>query len=141
MFARQSARDLLGGPSHRKAVPHKAAQVRLAFQLEAAIPSASAFGKLLGADRLIASGPDLGPNAVAPQFAADRSWRPPQIRRYSSLLFTACMPAVNLDPLLKAELAISLFHRNNTPSRCCTCSVNSGDLGRGRLIHSTFLPY
>lgn len=113
MFARQSACDLLGGPSHRKAVPHKAAQVRLAFQLEAAIPSAPAFGKLLGADRLIATGPDLGSHAVAPQFATDRSWRPPEMRRYGSLRF-ACMQAVNLDPLLKAELAISLSHRNNT---------------------------
>ena len=112
MFARQPARDLLRGPSHRKAVPHKAAQVRLAFQLETAVPPPSALCKMLSADRLVPSRPGLGPHAVAPQFAADRGRRPPQMHRYRSLRFTGCMQPVNLDPLLKAELAIIFSHRN-----------------------------
>jgi hypothetical protein len=28
--------------------------------------------------------------------------------------FTGCMQTINLDPLFKAELAITLSHRNNT---------------------------
>jgi len=72
MIKRQSAGDLLGRASHRKAVLHEPAQVRLAHQLEAAIPSPPPFSQLLGADRVIAASPDLGRLAVAGQFPADR---------------------------------------------------------------------
>jgi hypothetical protein len=39
MFQRQSASDLFWGMSHRKAFAHAGSQVRLARQLEAAIPT------------------------------------------------------------------------------------------------------
>ena len=54
MFQRQSASDLLRGMSHRKAIAHAVPQVRLARQLEAAIPPAPASGQLLNPDRLVA---------------------------------------------------------------------------------------
>jgi hypothetical protein len=69
------------------------------------------------------------------------------------LRYTACMQAVYLNALFKAELAITLSHRDNTFSRCCTCLVSPGrtvsegrpsdvilachgasGLGRGRII-------
>ncbi len=114
MFQRQSASDLFWGMSHRKAIAHAVPQVRLARQLEAAIPTSPAFGQLLSPDRLVAPGPDLGRPGVAPQFPTDRRRRPVERRRNFVLRFTACMQAVNLNALLKAELAITLSHRHNT---------------------------
>ena len=52
MFQRQSASDLLWGMSHRKAIAHAVPQVRLARQLEAAIPPSPALGQLLSPDRV-----------------------------------------------------------------------------------------
>jgi hypothetical protein len=114
MFQRQSASDLLWGMSHRKAFAHAVSQVRLARQLEAAIPPSPALGQLLSPDRLVAPGPDLGRPGVAPKFTTDRRRRPFKRRRNFVLRFTACMQAVNLNALLKAELAITLSHRHNT---------------------------
>src|ERR1700682_5017635 len=114
MLARQSASDLLRGMSHRKAFAHVVSQVRLARQLEAAIPPAPALGQLLRPDRLVAFRPDLGRPGVAPKVPTAR--RRPPAKRCSNffLRFTACMQAVNLNALLKAELAITLSHRHNT---------------------------
>src|SRR5258705_11165502 len=114
MFQRQSAGDLLRGMSHRKAFAHAVSQVRLARQLEAAIPPSPALGQLLGPDRLVAPRPDLGGPGVAPQFPTDRRRRPVERRRNFVLRSTACMQAVNLNAVLKAELAITLSHRHNT---------------------------
>src|SRR5512140_2514470 len=114
MFQRQSASDLLWGMSHRKAFAHAFPQVRLACQLEAAIPLSPAFGQSLSPDRLIASPPELGRPRITPQFPADRRRRPIERRRNLVLRFTACMQAVNLNALFKAELAITLSHRHNT---------------------------
>src|ERR1700716_1215790 len=114
MLARQSASDLLRGMSHRKAFAHAVSQVRLARQLEAAIPPAPAVGQLLRPDRLVATRPDLGRPGVAPKFTTDHRQRPVKRRPNFVLRFTARMQAVNLNPLLKAELAITLFHRHNT---------------------------
>lgn len=114
MFARQPADDLLCGPSRRKAVSHLIAQVRLALQLETAIPAPSSFRKPLGTNRLIAAGPEPGSGAVAPQVATDRCPRPPPISRHGSSRYTACMQRVYRDPLHKAELVIFSSHRANT---------------------------
>src|ERR1700720_2558080 len=114
MFQRQSASDLLWGMSHRKAVAHAVPQDRLARQLEAAIPTPPALGQFLSPDRLVTLRPDLGRPRVAPQFPTDRRRRPIERRRNFVLRFTACMQAVNLNSLLKAELAITLSHRHNT---------------------------
>src|SRR5258707_4036825 len=81
MFQRQSASDLLWGMSHRKAIAHAVSQVRLARQLEAAIPPSPALSQLLSPDRLVAPGPDLGRPGVAPQLPTDRRRRPVERRR------------------------------------------------------------
>src|ERR1700722_16652092 len=114
MLARQSAGDLLRGMSHRKAFAHAVPQVRLARQLEAAIPLAPPLGQLLCPDGLIATPPHLGRPGVAPQFPTDRRRRPVERRCNFVLRSTACMQAVDLNALLKAELAITLSHRHNT---------------------------
>src|ERR1700722_2739717 len=114
MFQRQSASDLLWGMSHRKAFTHAVSQVWLARQLEAAIPLPSALGQLLSPDRLVTPRPNLRGSGVAPQFPTDRRRRPGQRRSNLVLRFTACMQAVNLNALFKAELAITLSHRHNT---------------------------
>ena len=114
MFERQSAGDLLWGMSHRKAFTHAVPQVRLARQLEAAIPPAPALGQLLGPHRLVTPRPDLGGPGVAPQFPTDRRRRPVERRSNFVLRSTACMQAVDLNALIKAELAITLSHRHNT---------------------------
>lgn len=72
LFARQSASDLLWRMSHRKAFPDVVLQVRLARQLEAAIPAPPSLGQLLSPDRLIAPLPDLGRPGVTPQLPTDR---------------------------------------------------------------------
>jgi hypothetical protein len=114
MLARQSASDLLGRMSHRKAFADAVSQVRLARQLEAAIPLPPALGQMLRPDRLVAARPDLGRSRVTPQFPTDRRRRPIEYRRNLVLRFTVCMQTVNLDALFKAELAITLSHRHNT---------------------------
>src|SRR3981081_615642 len=116
MLARQSASDLLRGMSHRKAFAHAVPQVRLARQLEAAIPPSPALGQLLRPDRLVATRPDLGRPGGAPKFTTDRRRRPVNVSRFFVLRFTRCMHAVKLNALLKAELAITLSHRHNTLS-------------------------
>src|SRR3979411_2437106 len=102
MLQRQPASDLLWGMSHRKAFAHAVPQVRLARQLEAAIPPPPALGQSLGPDRLVAPGPDLGGLRVAPQLPTDRRWRPVKHRCNFVLRSTACMQAVDLNALLKA---------------------------------------
>src|SRR6266700_5840363 len=114
LLQRQPAGDLFWGMSHRKAFPHAVAQVRLARQLEAAIPPPSALRQLMRPDRFVASRPDFGGLRIALQFPTDRRRRPIERRRNFVLRFTACMQAVNLNALLKAELAITLSHRHNT---------------------------
>src|SRR5882724_594679 len=114
MFQRQAAGDLLGGMSHRKAFAHVVSQVRLACQLEAAVPSAPTLGQLLSPDRLVASRPDLGTLAVALQFPTDRRRRPAERGSNFVLRSTVCMQTVDLNTLLEAELAITSSHRDNT---------------------------
>jgi hypothetical protein len=53
--------------SHRKALPDKGAQVWLARQLEAGIPSAAAPGQGMGALAVIGAVPLPGGPGVAPQ--------------------------------------------------------------------------
>src|SRR5260370_27622273 len=103
MFQRQSASDLLWGMSHRKAIAHAVPQVRLARQLEAAIPSSPAFGQLLSPDRLVAAPPDLGRPGVALQFPTNRRPRPVHRRPNFLFRFTACMQAGNLNALPQAS--------------------------------------
>src|ERR1700688_5094840 len=114
MLARQSASDLLWGMSHRKPVAHAVSQFRLARQPEAAIPPSPALGQLLRPDRLVATRPDLGRPGVASKFTTDRRRRPVKRRRNFVLRFSDCMQAVNLNALLKAELAITMSHRHHT---------------------------
>jgi hypothetical protein len=114
LFLRQSASDLLWGMSHRKAFAHAVPQVRLARQLEAAIPPAPALGQLLSPDRLVAPIPNLRGPGVAPQLPTDRRRRPVKRRRNFVLRSTGCMQPVDLNSLFKAELAITLSHRRNT---------------------------
>src|SRR5260370_12015307 len=99
MLARQSASDLLWGMSHRKAIAHAVPQVRLARQLEAAIPSSPAFGQLLSPDRLGAAPPDLGRPGVALQFPTNRRRRPVQRARNFIFSFTAPLPPVHPNTL------------------------------------------
>jgi hypothetical protein len=105
VLQRQSASDLLWGMSHRKAFAHAVPQVRLARQLKAAIPPPPALGQLMSPDRLVATRPGLGRPGVAPQFPTDRRRMPVKRRCNFFLRSTACMQAVNLNALLKAELA------------------------------------
>src|SRR3954469_17984396 len=100
--------------SHRKAFAYVIAQVRLARQLEAAIHTSPTLGQLLSPHWLVARLPDLGGPRVAPQFPTNRGRVPVKCRCNFVLRFTACMQAVNLNALLKAELAITLSHRHNT---------------------------
>src|SRR3546814_12189433 len=107
LFARQSAGDLLGRPSHRKAGLHQIAQVRLAFQLETTIPSPPPLGQILRPHRFVTARPGLGPDAVAPQLTTDRRWRPAPTARYRPSRYTACMQAGYPDPLPKSGRAIN----------------------------------
>src|ERR1035437_369409 len=108
MVQRQAASNLLWGMSHRKAFAHAVPQVRLARQLEAAIPPPPALGQLLSPDRLIAARPDLGGLRLPPQLPANRRPRPIKLRGNWFWSSTAGRQAVDLNPLLKAELAITL---------------------------------
>src|SRR5258707_14892952 len=114
MFQRQSASDLLWGMSHRKAFAHVGSQVRLARQLEAAIPTSPTLRQSPSPDRLITSPPNLGRPRVASQFPTDRRRRP--LKRGSNFVLrsTGCMQPLDLNALFKAELAITLSHRYNT---------------------------
>src|SRR3546814_1217010 len=78
------------------------------------IPSPPPLGQILRPHRFVTARPGLGPDAVAPQLTTDRRWRPAQTARYRSSRYNACMQAVYLDPLLKAELAIISSHRTRT---------------------------
>src|SRR5205085_11150299 len=104
---RQSAGDLLRRMSHRKAFADAFTQARLARQLEAAIHTSPTLGQLLGPYRLVAPLPDLGAPGIAPQLPTDRRRRPAKRRRNTVLRSTACMQAVALNALFKAELAIT----------------------------------
>src|SRR5674476_1576266 len=95
MLQRQSASNLLWGMSHRKAFAHAVPQVRLARQLEAAIPPPPALGQLLSPDRLIAARPDLGGLRVAPQLPTNRRPRPITRRCHLPSRSTARTHAVN----------------------------------------------
>src|ERR1700716_2844893 len=114
MLQRQPAGDLLRRMSHRKAFADAFPQVRLARQLEAAIHTSPTLGQLLGPHRLVAPLPDPGAPGVAPQLPTDRRRHPAKRRRNIFLRSTACMQAVDLNALFKAELAITLSHRHNT---------------------------
>jgi hypothetical protein len=114
MFERQSASDLLWGMSHRKAFANAVPQVRLARQLEAAIPPTPAVGQILSPDRVVTACPNLCGPGVAPQLPTDRRRRPVKRRSNFFLRSTACMQAVDLNALLEAELPITLSHRHNT---------------------------
>ena len=114
MLQRQSASDLLGRMSHRKAFAHAASQVWLARQLEATIPAPPSLGQLLSPDRFVAAGPNLRRPGVALKFPTDRRCRPAESRGNLMLRYTACTQAVYLNALFKAELAITLSHRHNT---------------------------
>jgi hypothetical protein len=114
LFQRQSAGDLFGRHSHRKAVSHQFAQVRLARQLVSLVASSSPLGEVIGASRVVAAWPGAYPSTVALQFPFDRRGRSAERRRNRSLRFTACMQAVNLNPLFKAELAVLFSHRDDT---------------------------
>src|SRR5258708_27569138 len=114
MFQRQSASDLLWGMSHRKAFAHAVAQVRLARQLETAIPAPPALGQLMSPNRLVATRPGSRRLGVAPQFPTHRRYLPFKGARNRLHGFTGQTQSINLNPLLKAELAITLSHRHNT---------------------------
>src|SRR5258708_27041599 len=100
--------------THHTACAHAVPEARMARQLEAAIPPAPACGQLLSPDRLVAPIPNLRGRGVAPQLPPDRRRRPVKRRSNFVLRSTACMQAVDLNALLKAELAITLSHRHNT---------------------------
>src|SRR5436305_11591063 len=114
MLRRQPTGDLLRRMSHRKAFADAFAQARLARQLEAAIHTPPTLRQWLGPYRLVAPLPDLGAPGIAPQLPTDRRRRPAKRRRNIVLRSTACMQAVDLNALFKAELAITLSHRHNT---------------------------
>src|ERR1700688_2576207 len=97
MLARQSASDLLWGMSHRKAIAHAIPQVRLARQLEAAIPPAPALGQSLSPDRLVTPRPNLGRRGLAPQSPTDRRRRPGERICTFVLTSPACMLGADLN--------------------------------------------
>src|SRR5260370_6774395 len=108
MFLRQSASDLLWGMSHRKAFAHAVPQVRLARQLEAAIPPAPALGQLLSPDRLVAPIPNLRGPGVAPQLPTDRRPRPGKRRSNFVLRSTACMQSASYYHFLNVGSRLTL---------------------------------
>jgi hypothetical protein len=114
MFQRQSASDLLWGMSHRKAFAHVVPQVRLARQLEATIPPPPALGQLMSPDRLVATRPGPRRLGVALQFPTDRRYMTSEGARDRLHGFTGHTQSINLNPLIEAELAITLSHRHNT---------------------------
>ena len=128
MPARQPACDLLGRMSRRKAFSHAVPQAWLARKLEPTVPSPPPLSQLLRSDSIIASRPNLRRFGVAVEFPIYRRPRPAECNRNLVLRYTACMQAVYLNALFKAELAITLSHRDNTFSRCCTCLVSPGRL-------------
>src|SRR5260370_30840019 len=96
IFQRQSASDLFWGMSHRKVIADAVPQVRLARQLEAAIPPAPPLGQSLSPDRLVTPRPDLRGPGIAPQFPIDRRRRPVERRSNLLLRSTASMQAGGL---------------------------------------------
>src|SRR5215213_7785839 len=114
MFQRQAASDLLWGMSHRKAFAHVVPQVRLARQLEAAIPLPPTLGQSMSSDRIVATRPGSARLGVASQFPADCRYVPFEGARNRLHGFTGRTEPINLDPLIEAELAITLSHRHNT---------------------------
>ena len=114
VFERQPAGDLLGRVSHRKAVFHQILQARLARQLETAIPAPSAFSQFLGSRGCISARPHFGGQTVTANLPADCRDMPFKVAGDLLHRFTGCMQTINLDPLFKAELAVTLSHRNNT---------------------------
>ena len=111
VLKRQSAGDLLGRASHRKAVLHDLSQVRLARQLETTVPSSPPDRQIMRAPGCVTTRPDLRWLAVASEFPADRRMIPPEQFSYLSSRYTAFMKAVYLDPLVKAELPVLSSHR------------------------------
>jgi hypothetical protein len=114
--------------SHRKAFSHAVPQAWLARKLEPTVPSPPPLSQLLRSDSIIASRPNLRRFGVAVEFPIYRRPRPAECNRNLVLRYTACMQAVYLNALFKAELAITLSHRDNTFSRCCTCLVSPGTI-------------
>src|SRR5258708_29023144 len=102
MFQRQSASDLFWGMSHRKVIAHAVPQVRLARQLEAAIPPAPPLGQSLSPDRLVTPRPDLRGPGIAPPFPIDRRPRPVERRCHFLLTSNASILAVDFYPLAQA---------------------------------------
>src|SRR5512133_2899546 len=103
MLQRQSACDLLWGMSHRKAFAHVVPQVRLACQLEAAIPPPPALSQVMSPDRLVATRPGSGRLGVAPQFPTDRRGVPSKDGRDRLPGFIGHTQSINLNPLIEAE--------------------------------------
>lgn len=68
-------------------------------------------GQLVGADRFVAASQSFPSLGIAPKFPTDHGWRPAQGRCNLVLRYTACGIS---HALLKAELAITSSHRNNT---------------------------
>jgi len=114
VVARQSAGDLFGRASHRKAVLHELPQVRLARQLETTVPSSSPEREIMGAPGGVTARPDLRRCAVAPEFTADRCVVSADRPGYLSPRHTRSIKPVYLDPLIKAELFVLSSHRVTT---------------------------
>ena len=70
--------DLFGGHSHRKAVPHQFAQVRMARQFEALVAFAPPMREAFGPDRIVTPWPGRSGPGVAPQFPAHRRGSAPE---------------------------------------------------------------
>lgn len=98
--ARQPAGDLFGGMSHRKAFPHDLPQVRLAYQLETAVPAPPPCRQVMRPRRGIATIPGLRPLAIAPPLATDRRMIPPDYRSDPAIRHPGGMQPRNLDPLV-----------------------------------------
>ena len=113
MLARQPAGDLLGRPSHRKAVADESAQRRLARQLVTTATPPPPLGELDRPIGAVAAGrPMPRGQAVAPEFAADRAWSAHQGGGDLSERLAGCMQPANRFALCVAELRILGSHRN-----------------------------
>src|SRR6202051_2587962 len=101
--------DLLRRPALGESVKNFLTKRRIALQLVSAATRMAAEHQLLRPLRIVASAPLLGHLAVPLQFTADGGNAPLQSTGNELLRFTVRMQTVNLDPLSKAELAITLF--------------------------------
>lgn len=101
---RQPASNLFRRPTHRKALLDIGQQVRLARQLETAIPSAATICQLIGPHGIISAGPYLGCQAVASKLPANCRLMAAKLGGNETVRLAICVQTVNLNPVSQDQL-------------------------------------